>query len=233
MTMYRTVGGGKLLSDADPKTIGPENCKKRINIRRKDDAEILFPGWVSFGGARTSVALNIVGSTYDGVVGVTEIPGNNLVPTDVIDVILDDGTEITGIVEEVNGDTVTWVNSDRVYVAPEVQPSGSDFESDTTSSIQGDVYQFSALALDEQDFEGDNTNSVSVYVMVNSPVVVEEDFESVSEPTNLFAIGEIAQEEQDFETDQPIDAYLNKLGIDSEGEDFENVSTASNLVIFE
>jgi len=49
MPLLKTVDGGKLLSDADPRTVGPENCTRRLNIRREDDAEVLLPGWVSYG----------------------------------------------------------------------------------------------------------------------------------------------------------------------------------------
>lgn len=49
MALLKTVDGGKLFADADPRTIGPQNCKRRINIRREDDGEILMPGWADYG----------------------------------------------------------------------------------------------------------------------------------------------------------------------------------------
>jgi len=48
MALLKTVDGGRLLSDVDPRTIGPENCSRRLNIRREDDAETLLAGWVKF-----------------------------------------------------------------------------------------------------------------------------------------------------------------------------------------
>lgn len=49
MPLIRTVEGGKLLSDLDPRSAGVKNCTRRVNIRRDDDAEILMPGWKAFG----------------------------------------------------------------------------------------------------------------------------------------------------------------------------------------
>jgi hypothetical protein len=48
MPTIRTVDGGNLIADLDPISIGPTNCTVRRNIRREDDAEILFPGWARY-----------------------------------------------------------------------------------------------------------------------------------------------------------------------------------------
>lgn len=48
MALLKTSDGGRLLSDLHPRTIGPENCSIRRNIRREDDAETLMPGWEAY-----------------------------------------------------------------------------------------------------------------------------------------------------------------------------------------